>query len=91
VSGLEYESGFVNEAQTPLLMGVGCENCHGPGSAHVQGHGKVLTAPPRTACNQCHTPEHDGGFAGHEEEKMKKIMHWKERAPRAMSNNRVAV
>ncbi len=80
VSGLEYESGFVNEAKTPHLMGVGCENCHGPGSAHIQGQGKVLTTGPKTACNQCHTPEHDGEFAGHEEEKMKKIMHWKERA-----------
>jgi hypothetical protein len=80
VSGLEYESGFVNEAKTPELIGVGCENCHGPGSAHVQGHGKVLTTEPKTACNKCHTPEHDGEFAGHEEEKMKKIMHWKERA-----------
>ncbi len=80
VSGLEYESGFVNEAKTSHLTGVGCENCHGPGSAHIEGHGKVLTVPPKTTCHQCHTPEHDGEFAAQEEEKMKKIMHWKERA-----------
>lgn len=32
---LRYESGFVSEAKTPHLLGQQCENCHGPGSRHV--------------------------------------------------------
>jgi hypothetical protein len=35
VSGLGFKSGFVNPAKTGNLLHVGCENCHGPGSAHV--------------------------------------------------------
>lgn len=34
-TGFGYESGFVNVAQTPYLKAQQCENCHGPGSAHV--------------------------------------------------------
>lgn len=30
-----YASGFWSMEKTPLLAGNGCENCHGPGSAHV--------------------------------------------------------
>ncbi len=30
-----YASGFESLEKTPLLTGNGCENCHGPGSAHV--------------------------------------------------------
>lgn len=33
---LRYQSGFINEARTPLLAGQQCENCHGPGSAHTE-------------------------------------------------------
>jgi len=80
VSGLEYEGGYINQQETLHLAGVGCENCHGPGSAHVQGHGKVPMGQPKTPCIQCHTPEQSGEFAGHEEEFMKKILHWKEPA-----------
>jgi hypothetical protein len=80
VSGLEYEGGFLTEGKTPHLADVGCENCHGPGSEHVLTSGKTVTRRPRTACTQCHTPEQSGGFAGHEEEYMKKILHWREPA-----------
>ncbi|MFH1268901.1 MAG: multiheme c-type cytochrome [Planctomycetota bacterium] len=31
-----YESGFLSEEQTPHLVDVGCETCHGPGEAHVK-------------------------------------------------------
>tara|TARA_B100000809_G_scaffold204659_1_gene206077 strand:+ start:861 stop:2477 length:1617 start_codon:yes stop_codon:yes gene_type:complete len=30
-----YKSGFLSLESTPLLVGNGCENCHGPGSLHV--------------------------------------------------------
>ena len=30
-----YETGFLNPDQTEHLVGSGCENCHGPGKAHV--------------------------------------------------------
>ncbi|MEX0711384.1 MAG: multiheme c-type cytochrome, partial [Pirellulales bacterium] len=30
-----YTSGFESLKATPLLVGNGCENCHGPGAAHV--------------------------------------------------------
>jgi hypothetical protein len=30
-----YKSGFLSLDSTPLLVGNGCENCHGPGSSHV--------------------------------------------------------
>jgi hypothetical protein len=33
--GFEYKSGFLSVAETPLLKGVQCENCHGPGSKHA--------------------------------------------------------
>jgi hypothetical protein len=80
VIGMEYESGFRTGETTPHLAGVGCENCHGPGSAHVLSAGQTATAEPKSVCMKCHTPEQSGHFAGHEEEFMKKIVHWKERA-----------
>lgn len=80
VIGMEYEGGFTAEEKTPHLAGVGCENCHGPGSQHILTSGQAATAQPKAACTNCHTPEQSSGFAGHEEEYMKKIAHWKERA-----------
>jgi hypothetical protein len=76
VVGMEYAEGFISEEQTPLLKDVGCEVCHGPGSAHAAAPKEMATTEPQTDCLGCHTPEHSGGYAGHEEEYMKKIVHW---------------
>ncbi len=34
-SYLPYKSGYLGLDETPAMQNVGCENCHGPGSAHV--------------------------------------------------------
>jgi hypothetical protein len=78
VVGMDRETGFVTPEKTPHLKNVGCEVCHGPASEHVRGGGRVPTTEPKIACVQCHTPEHSGGYAGHEDEYRKKIMHWME-------------
>jgi hypothetical protein len=78
VVGMEYAEGFITEEQTPQLKDVGCEVCHGPGSAHAQAPNDMATTEPQRDCLSCHTPEHSGGYAGHEEEYMKKIVHWRE-------------
>ena len=75
VIGMEREGGFVTPERTPQFRNVGCEVCHGPGSEHLRAGGHVVTTEPKTACVQCHTPEHSGGYAGHEAEYMKKIVH----------------
>jgi hypothetical protein len=78
VVGMDHEGGFVTPEKTPHLKNVGCEVCHGPGSEHKGAGGHVHTTEPKTGCIQCHTPERSGGYAGHEEEYRKKIVHWLE-------------
>ncbi|MGE5296133.1 MAG: multiheme c-type cytochrome, partial [Solirubrobacterales bacterium] len=80
VVGLEYEGGYVSEETTPHLKDVGCENCHGPGSEHNESLGLKATRGPKTSCLACHTAEKSTGYAGHEEEYMEKIKHWREPA-----------
>ena len=75
---MESTGAFVTEQQTPHLKDVGCETCHGPGSEHILTAGKAKTVEPKLHCMACHTPEHSGGYAGHEEEFMEKIVHWPE-------------
>ncbi|HEB52159.1 MAG TPA: hypothetical protein ENI87_02770, partial [bacterium] len=59
VVGYGQQSGFRNPDDTPGLLGVGCEQCHGPGSAHVQSQGKqqlgiVDGLLPSEVCTRCH-------------------------------------
>ena len=84
VIGMNYESGFISEQQMPHLKDVGCENCHGPGSAHNEKPYEVKTSQPKMTCIQCHTPEHSGDYAGNEDAFMEKIKHWRE--PNAAGN-----
>ena len=81
VVGLDYESGFLTEEQTPKMKDVGCENCHGPGSKHVENPLEVKTGDPKSECEDCHTPEHSAEFGSKRDEYMKKIVHWRELKP----------
>lgn len=69
-------SGFRHPDDTPYLGGVGCENCHGPGSAHVQDpwnnrlrFGDVRDAgirdEMRKACMHCHDLDNSHNFTMH--------------------------
>lgn len=43
-----YQTGYESLEKTPHLLGSGCENCHGPGSAHVAAEeGDVEATPDR--------------------------------------------
>jgi hypothetical protein len=75
---MEYDSGFISEQKTGHLKNVGCENCHGPGSKHVESGGVVALTEPKSVCIDCHTPEHSGGYAGNEGAFLEKIVHWQE-------------
>ncbi len=81
VVGYDYENGFKSAEKTPQLENVGCEYCHGPGSAHNKNpyENKMTPIPDKIKlCLKCHTPEHSGDFAGHEQEKLQIINHWPE-------------
>jgi hypothetical protein len=56
-----------------VLQNVGCENCHGPGSAHSAvptgdaggvdaGSVAIRRDAPEEVCQRCHTPEHSDRF-----------------------------
>jgi hypothetical protein len=46
------------------LVDVGCETCHGPGSAHSADAGVPVARVdvPETVCVQCHNHEHSDRF-----------------------------
>ena len=66
VVGFREKTGFINKARTPQLAGVGCERCHGPGSAHMSDPqvkmGKVGDGLPSIVCTQCHDFEQSPDF-----------------------------
>ena len=84
VVGMDYTSGFITPEKTPQMKNVGCENCHGPGSKHIENPSEEKTSEPQSDCVQCHTPDHSGNFAGNEDVYLQKIVHWRE--PRAPGN-----
>jgi len=72
-----YESGFHDLETTPHLAGNGCENCHGPGGAHVAAeHGKSIiqrdamrqavrltkATIEQSACIKCHDVDNSPKF-----------------------------
>lgn len=80
VIGLQYKSGFVSAELTPAMKDVGCENCHGPASKHVATAGDAGPGQPRSACLDCHTPEHSTDYAANVARYRQKIIHWKEQS-----------
>ena len=71
---IRYKSGFVNKQQSPHLLGQQCENCHGPGSGHIEliDMDKVeeakkvmrvtLAEAKKTTCYQCHDLDNSPKF-----------------------------
>jgi hypothetical protein len=87
VVGYDFENGFKSAEKTPQLENVGCEYCHGPGSAHNKNpyeNKMTIIQDKIKLCEKCHTPEHSGDFAGNEQEKLQIINHWPE--PNDVSN-----
>ncbi|MBI2827387.1 MAG: hypothetical protein HYX69_22155 [Planctomycetia bacterium] len=85
-----YQSGFLSMEETPLLEGNGCENCHGPGGAHVAaeaGKDLVLRDQLRQAmrltratveqnvCIKCHDHDNSPNFDDHFDAYWAKIEH----------------
>ena len=67
VVGYGDASGFTNPETTAQLANVGCERCHGAGSAHsaapaTSRMGKVGGGTPSVVCTQCHDFEQSPDF-----------------------------
>ena len=61
--GFGFSTGFLSLEKTPNHLGVGCESCHGAGSAHAEspqedGYGAVT----ESVCFTCHTVENSPQF-----------------------------
>ncbi|WP_417384366.1 multiheme c-type cytochrome [Gimesia sp.] len=71
---IRYKSGFVNKQESPHLLGQQCENCHGPGSGHIElvemdkleEAKKVmrvtLAEAKKNTCFQCHDLDNSPKF-----------------------------
>ncbi|HDI59448.1 MAG TPA: cytochrome C554 [Desulfobacteraceae bacterium] len=65
VVAYEEDGGFIDMDLTPELKDVQCENCHGPGRAHVETGGDpdlLKKQPDEASCRQCHTEGQDKNF-----------------------------
>jgi len=76
-TGFGEASGFQALDTTPQLAGIGCEECHGPGSNHAAhpSETNIAREPQAQACLDCHEtsykvlngpvlPKNDASFAG---------------------------
>lgn len=63
--GYEKPGGFCKLSDVGVLKDVGCENCHGPGSTHVEDSDPDsirLSVTESTCAGECHVPEHSDTF-----------------------------
>ncbi len=77
-------SGFVDPDASPHLGAVGCENCHGPGSAHLERPydkevwrlgGPLRARPAQADCVTCHDIDNSVGFPEQYAERRRKVDH----------------
>jgi hypothetical protein len=64
-TGYGRKGGFVNKEATPGLAEVGCESCHGPGSAHAATGepGRIVRRPSLETCTACHNAQRVKDFS----------------------------
>ena len=69
VTGMGEPGGFVSEKDTPTLVGVQCEVCHGPAGNHMkvpitdkEKRRATMTKPTPELCAKCHTKEGNPHF-----------------------------
>jgi len=59
-TGFGQPTGGQLDGSTPLLDGIGCESCHGPGSLHIAAasiadrEATITRVPPDKTCTDCH-------------------------------------
>lgn len=57
-------TGYRSAAETPALINVTCESCHGPGQAHVEeGAAMPRSKPSPTFCVHCHDANNSPKFS----------------------------
>ncbi|MEL6184468.1 MAG: UshA-like (seleno)protein, partial [Myxococcota bacterium] len=63
--GYREPGGYCSLSEVAMYRNVGCENCHGPGSAHIAAptEGHIDRARTERTCTRgCHVPEHSDAF-----------------------------
>ena len=83
-TGYGEPGGFIDTTETPDLIGVQCESCHGPGSLYkkfsiMKDHEKAVAAgmfeQTEEVCTRCHTEEQTPDFNYEEARKDPKGVH----------------
>ena len=62
VTGYGFKGGFSGAAETPELLGVGCEECHGAGGVHAADPSSKTSPIAEDGCRRCHQPERSPAF-----------------------------
>ncbi len=83
VTGYGKENGFVSAKDTPELLSIQCDACHGAAGDHPINPLKVKPAVPKPTaetCKACHNEESAqfGEWKWVYKEAIKKIKHWKD-------------
>jgi hypothetical protein len=85
VTGYGKPGGFTSLKDTPKLVGVQCEACHGPASDHMKApitdkakKKATIKRPGKGVCLTCHNKDFPN-FKGFDYDKMKPLIkHWKD-------------